>query len=104
MQRTVVDAAGQKLPLRHLLQQGLEQAEGDTLGELEAVRGALREAVEAATTANRFLAEQVCGAGDEFGARYASVHEELLALIARQAPVASDLRLAMALIHINDRA
>jgi phosphate transport system protein len=104
MQRTIVDAAGQALPIRHALQEGLDKAEADTLGELEDVRGALREAVEAATSANRFLADQVCGATGDFGGRYAAVHDELLALIARQAPVAGDLRLAMALIHVNDRA
>jgi phosphate transport system protein len=31
------------------------------------------------------------------------VHDQLLALIARQGPVAADLRLAMALLHSNDR-
>jgi len=35
--------------------------------------------------------------------RYGEVHDCVLGLIARQAPVAGDLRLALALLHVNDR-
>jgi phosphate transport system protein len=35
--------------------------------------------------------------------RYHDVHERLVALIARQAPFAGDLRLAAALLHVSDR-
>jgi phosphate transport system protein len=35
--------------------------------------------------------------------RYGEVHDRLLTLIACQAPVAGDLRLAIALLHVNER-
>jgi phosphate transport system protein len=46
----------------------------------------------------------VVASAGEAESRYERVHEELLALIARQQPVATDLRLAIALLHVNDRA
>jgi phosphate transport system protein len=86
------------------LEEGLERAERGTLAQLEALRGSLGDAVEAATSANRFLAQEVSDRADELVRRHATVHEDLLAVIARQAPVATDLRLATALLHLSDRA
>jgi phosphate transport system protein len=49
------------------------------------------------------IAGEVADTADEFDRRYADVHDRLLSLIALQAPVASDLRLAIALLHTGDR-
>jgi phosphate transport system protein len=99
----VVDAAGQTLPARTLLRSALKTAEADTLRELELVREPLQLAVRSVIDADPELASRVSAGEADFDRRYGVVHDELLTLIARQAPVAGDLRLAMALIHVNDR-
>jgi phosphate transport system protein len=88
---------------RSPLEEGLHEAEADTLAELDLVIASLRRAVEAATSDREILADEVLAQARESEQRYAEVHDCLLGLIARQAPVAGDLRLAMALLHINDR-
>ena len=88
---------------RTVLQRALADAEQRTLHELELVREPLRAAVEAAITGDQGLVEEVDAQAAEFDRRHGEVHDRLLALIARQAPVASDLRLAMALLHVNER-
>jgi phosphate transport system protein len=88
---------------RSALEKALHQAEERTLAEIDVVRGALRTAVEAALQTTPQLADAVVSQRDELERRYADVHDRLMALIARQTPVAGDLRLAMALLHVNDR-
>lgn len=89
---------------RSVLAHALAEAEERTLGELEPIRESLRQAVKAVMTQDAALANEVIARASEFDRRYGEVHDKLLALIARQAPVAGDLRLAMALLHVNDRA
>jgi phosphate transport system protein len=95
-------------PPRHVvrspLEQGLAEAEVQTLAELDLVRATLERAMEAARTGGTAIANDVVASVRESERRYADVHDRLLGLIARQAPVASHLRLAMALLHVNDRA
>src|SRR4051794_34761586 len=91
-------------PSRPALRAGLAAAEERTLAEVQLVRECLRRAVRAATTQDRELANEVSAIAAEFGERYGEVHDMLLGLVARQTPVAGDLRLAMALLHVNDRA
>jgi phosphate transport system protein len=67
------------------------------------VREALRHAVRTVTASSAEEADRALARATELRERYDDVHERLLALIARQAPVASDLRLAIALLHVNDR-
>jgi phosphate transport system protein len=88
---------------RTALDYALYDAEQRTLDELDAVRDLLRLAAEAATSGNSDLADQVQARTGELDSRYTEIHDRLLALIALQAPVASDLRLAIALLHVNDR-
>jgi phosphate transport system protein len=88
---------------RSALQRSLREAEEATLAELGVVRQSLRRAVEAARTGDAALADQVATSAGELERRYGEVHDRLLALIACQAPVAGDLRLAIALLHVNDR-
>jgi phosphate transport system protein len=88
---------------RSALLRGLREAEERTLADLEMVRLALGDAVQAATTGDNALVADITARGTELDRRYGDVHEKLLALIALQAPVAGDLRLAMALLHVNDR-
>jgi phosphate transport system protein len=85
------------------LQESLRGAEEQTLGELGVVRESLGRAVEAVTTGETAIAEELAAGAAERERRYGEVHDCLLALMARQAPVAGDLRLATALLHVNDR-
>lgn len=88
-----------RLPLEH----GLHEAERLALEELDLIRVWLRRATEAATSGRAELAEEVNAWVSEGGRRHEDLHKRLLTLIACQAPVAGDLRLAMALLHVNDR-
>jgi len=88
---------------RSALQRALREAEEAVLAELEVVRQSLGRAVAAATTGEAAPAEQVVAEARELERRYGEVHDRLMALIARQAPVAGDLRLVIALLHVNDR-
>ena len=47
------------------------------------------------------LADEVIAFDDEVDARYIAIEQGVEALLARQTPVASDLRLVLAIIHIN---
>jgi phosphate transport system protein len=88
---------------RSLLEQGLADAERQAVAELELVRASLRNAVKVATSDVGRPSGKLIELAHESEQRYAELHDGLLALIARQAPVAGDLRLAMALLHVNDR-
>jgi phosphate transport system protein len=90
---------GGRSPLEH----ALEQAEHDVLDRLEGVRGLLAQAIEATVDCDTDRASRLTGRAEELARVGDEVHEELMTLIARQAPVAGDLRLAMALVHANDR-
>jgi phosphate uptake regulator len=82
----------QALEPRSALEYALRRAEEQTLAEIDVVRGSLRTAVEAAVRANAQLADGVVAQREELERRYGDVHELLLSLIARQTPVAGDLR------------
>ena len=71
--------------------------------QLELVRVPLRRSVQAAIACDCDLAAKVTAEQAELDRRYGEVHDQILAFIAQQAPVATDLRLAMALLHTNDR-
>ena len=102
----MTDVVGDQLPhpvARSRLEHALAEAEQRTLRELEFVRQPLQRSVVAAMRADCSLADAVAAEEVQFDRRYGEVHDQLMALIAQQAPVAGDLRLAMALLHVNDR-
>jgi phosphate transport system protein len=88
---------------RSRLEHALAEAEERTLRELELVRRPLQRSIVAAMTTDCALADAVAAEKERFDRGYDDVHDQLLALVAQQAPVASDLRLVMALLHTNDR-
>jgi phosphate transport system protein len=102
-----VSVSASEGPLEHVersaLERSLREAEESALAELATIRETLRRSVEAVTRGDTSLAEAVMAEADEVERRYSDVHERLVALIARHAPVAGDLRLAIALLHVNDR-
>ena len=67
----------------------------------EAVRAALRKATTALLTADLKAAETVIERDVEVDAIYAQVEAKVADTIARQAPVASDLRMVITALHIS---
>ena len=67
----------------------------------EAVRAALRKATSALLTADLKAAETVIERDVEVDAIYAQVEAKVADTIARQAPVASDLRMVITALHIS---
>ncbi|RIV37185.1 phosphate signaling complex protein PhoU [Micromonospora radicis] len=66
----------------------------------EGVRAALRQATRALLTADRRAAELVVEQDAEIDGRYRQVEERVCDLLARQAPVASDLRAMITALHV----
>src|SRR5207244_5599899 len=67
----------------------------------EHVRAALARATAALLAADQTGAEEVVRGDAEIDARYLQVEEKVYDLLARQAPVASDLRLVVTALHIG---
>ncbi|OJF09678.1 phosphate signaling complex protein PhoU [Couchioplanes caeruleus] len=67
----------------------------------EAVRAALRKATTALLTADREAAESVVTRDAEVDEIYRQVETKVADTIARQAPVASDLRMVITALHIS---
>ena len=76
---------------------GLEHA---ALGGLDLVTQALDRTLEVIETRDAELAAMVIADDDRLDGRYLEVHQGILSLLALQAPVASDLRLVAALLHV----
>jgi phosphate transport system protein len=66
----------------------------------EAVRVAMRQATAALSNADQTDAEEVIARDAEIDALYRLVEDRVHDLVARQAPVASDLRLLLTALHI----
>ncbi len=78
----------------------LEEIERRALGGLDIVVEELDRAHEAVIHRDVELAELVIADDDRIDGRYLEVHQDLIHLIATQAPVASDLRLISALLYV----
>jgi phosphate transport system protein len=62
---------------------------------------ALRSSLNALARADQELADEVIRFDDEVDRRYISIEEGVQSLLARQTPVAADLRLVLAVLRIN---
>jgi phosphate transport system protein len=87
--------------LRVTLQEDLDTLQASLLEEGELVLRALRGALNALREADAELADEVIAFDDEVDRRYLEVEQAIEALLARQTPVAVDLRLVLAMLHIN---
>jgi phosphate transport system protein len=76
----------------------LGRLEEQTLGGLDLVVSALDRTMEALEQQDVELAAMVVADDDKIDGRYLEVHQGVLSLMARQAPVATDLRLIAALL------
>jgi phosphate transport system protein len=81
-------------------QEELEGLEASALGGLELVVQALDRTMEAAEHQDVELAQVVIADDDRIDGRYLEVHQALITLLATQSPVATDLRLISALLHV----
>jgi phosphate transport system protein len=81
-------------------QEELEQLEVSALGGLELVSDSLGRTLEAVEHQDVELAQLVIADDDRIDGRYLEVHQSLIALLATQSPVATDLRLISALLHV----
>jgi phosphate transport system protein len=81
-------------------QEELESLERRALEGLDMVSETLGRTVEAVQHQDTELAQLVIADDDRIDGRYLEVHQELLTLLATQSPVATDLRLISALLHV----
>ena len=87
-------------PHRLRYQQELADLEQSVLGGIELVVGQVDRVVEALLHQDVELASFVIADDDRIDGRYLEVHQGILSMLALQAPVAEDLRLVAALLHI----
>ncbi|HLX33374.1 MAG TPA: phosphate signaling complex protein PhoU [Gaiellaceae bacterium] len=81
----------------------------DALGQIEAqlqemgqrVLSSVRGAIRAIEERDRELADEVIAFDDEVDRHFLAIEHQIQALLALQTPVARDLRLILAMIHIN---
>jgi phosphate transport system protein len=81
-------------------QDDLTNLEARALEGLDMVTDQLDKAIEAVEHQDSELAELVIASDDVIDGRYLEVHQAILTLLATQAPVATDLRLIAALLHL----
>lgn len=87
--------------LRASFQEELRRLEGALDAEAELVLRSLRGAVEALVARDGELADEVIAFDDDVDAVYLRTEQAIELLLARQTPVAGDLRLVLAILHSN---
>jgi phosphate transport system protein len=89
---------------RKRFQDELRQLEDQALGALDMVVTTMDRTLEALEHQDIELAAIVVADDDRLDGRYLEVHQGILSLLALQAPVASDLRVVAALLHVIKNA
>src|SRR6476646_4680359 len=79
----------------------LSQLEASLQEESDLVLRALRSSLNALARGDEELADEVIRFDDEVDQRYVAIEEGVQSLLARQTPVAVDLRLVLAVLRIN---
>jgi len=87
--------------VRITLQEDLDQLEAALQEEGELVLRSLRGAINALRESDVELSDEVIAFDDEIDERYLAIEEGIQSLLARQTPVAVDLRLVLAILHDN---
>ena len=85
---------------RHQFRESLKELERDTLGGLDMAAQQLDRALESVTLQDVELAATVIADDDRIDGCYLQIHQGAVWLLACQAPVAGDLRIVAALLHI----
>ena len=89
-----------ELEARHEYREELKSLEERTLEGLDMVVATLDRTLEAIEHQDIELASLVIADDDRIDGRYLEVHQGILSLLALQAPVAGDLRVVAALLHV----
>ncbi len=89
------------MALRITFTEELAQLEASLQEEGDLVLRALRSSLNALARADQELADEVIKFDDEVDRRYVQIEEGVQSLLARQTPVAADLRLVLAVLRIN---
>jgi phosphate transport system protein len=87
--------------VRSTFQDELDLLEATLQEEGSLVLRALRGAINALEQRDAELADEVIAFDDDVDDRYLQIEEGVQSLLARQTPVASDLRLVLAILHVN---
>src|SRR5438034_9009240 len=82
-------------------QEELDQLEASLQEEGALVRRVLRGALNALAQRDVELADDVIAFDDDVDRHYLRIEEGIQSLLARQTPVATDLRLVLAMLHTN---
>jgi phosphate transport system protein len=88
-------------PSRDCFHDSLERLDTDVQAQGTRVRVALARATRGLVSGNAALCGAVVTADDEVDRRYLDIERQVVELLGRYAPVASDLRLLTAILHIN---
>jgi phosphate transport system protein len=86
---------------RHRFHEELEWLQSEMVILADLAERAVADSFEAILHRDRQLADRVIAGDDEVDAHYLEVERRVFDLLARQTPVASDLRLVTAVLHIN---
>jgi phosphate transport system protein len=89
------------MPMRIPLQQDLDTLQATLMEEGDLCARSIRGAMQALRDRDPELADEVIAFDDEVDSRYLSIEAGVESLLARQTPVASDLRLVLSIIHVN---
>ena len=87
--------------MRTSLQEELDQLETALQDESDLVLRSLRAALSTLERRDVELAEEVISFDNDVDAAYAGIENGIQSLLARQTPVAGDLRLVLAILHTN---
>ena len=87
--------------MRTSFQSELDQLEAGLQEEGALVLRALRGALNALAQRDVELADEVIAFDDDIDRLYLQIEEGIPSLLARQTPVATDLRLVLAILHVN---
>lgn len=87
--------------MRNLLQEQFDRLQGLLVEEAALVREALSATMSALATTDLDIAAAVIDGDDRIDLRFMQVQQGVESLLARQGPVASDLRLVLAMLHVN---
>jgi phosphate transport system protein len=88
-------------PYRDRFHDSLERLERDLQAQAAVVRCALARAARGLVTGDTALCGAVVAGDDEVDRRYLDIEGRVIDLLGHHAPVASDLRLLTAILHIN---
>ena len=83
------------------LQEELDTLQASLLGEGELVLRAVRGSINALRESDPELADEVIAFDDEVDREYLAIEQGIESLLARQTPVAVDLRFVLAVLHSN---